>query len=343
MSFADAQVVPDPAIVIDLIDGFRRSKTMFAAVALGVFDRLHAEPADAATLARDFRANPDAIERLLDACVGLGFLRKQAGTYSNQPVAETYLCRSSSRTLTGYILYSNKALYPMWGNLEDAVREGSHRWSQTFGLDGPIFDHFFKTDEDKREFLAGMHGFGLISSPCVAEAFDFSRFRRLVDLGGATGHLAVALCERNPNLHAMIFDLPRVIEVAKEYIGRATCRERMELVRGDFFSDPLPAADLFSLGRIVHDWSEPKIQSLLKKIFDRLPKGGALLLAERLLEDVKSGPVSAQMQSLSMLVCTEGKERTLAEYTALLRQAGFSSVHGRKTGTPLDAILACKE
>jgi acetylserotonin N-methyltransferase len=112
---------------------------------------------------------------------------------------------------------------------------------------------------------------------------------------------------------------------------------------GDFFTDPLPEADIFALGRVLHDWSEERICTLLRKVWERLPSGGALLIAEKLLNDDKTGPMPALMQSLSMLVCTEGKERTLAEYTALLRQAGFAQVMGKVTNAPLDAILAVKE
>lgn len=324
---------PNPSRVLDLIDAFRRSKTMFAAVALGVFDRA---PVDCETLARELNSHPEALERLLDACVGLKLLRKDGSVYRNRPVADTYLRRSSPRAMTGYILYSNNALFRLWANLEDAVREGTPRWQQTFGGPDAIFEHFFKTDEAMRDFLMGMHGFGQLSSPAVVSAFDLSRFRRLADLGGATGHLALAARERYPSLRAVVFDLPRVVEFAR---GMGT---PIEFVAGDFFDDPLPEADLFAVGRILHDWGDQKIRRLLRKIYDRLPPGGALLIAERLLADDRSGPVAAQMQSLNMLVCTEGKERTLAEYRALLEEAGFRDVQGRITGAPLDAVLALR-
>jgi len=113
--------------------------------------------------------------------------------------------------MVGYILYSDEVLFRMWANLEDAVREGSHRWNQTFGTDGPLFDQFFSNAEKMRTFLLGMHGFGVLSSPRVVAAFDLSGFKRLVDLGGATGHLAVAACERYPELRAAVFDLPPVV------------------------------------------------------------------------------------------------------------------------------------
>lgn len=335
-------IQPDPSPVIDLIDAFRRSKIMLAAVSLGVFDRLLSGPADVRALAADLACNQDALERLLDACAGLGLLRKKAGAYSNQPVAETYLTRSSTATLAGYILYSDRALYSLWGKLEDAVREGSNRWKQVFGVGGGVFENLFSTPEARRDFLMGMNGFGLLSSPRVAAAFDLNRFHKLVDLGGATGHLPIEACKRFSNLRAAVFDLPGVIDLAREYIARAGFADRIEVIAGNFFEDALPEADLFSLGRILHDWSEEKIRKLLKKIFDRLPSSGALLVAERLLSEDKTGPLPALTQSLNMLVCVEGKERTLSEYEALLREAGFIEIHAQKTGAPLDAILAIK-
>lgn len=303
-----------PNSIVELIEAFRKSKTMFAAVALGIFDG--ARPADCKEL-----------PRLLDACVALGLLEKRATEYANTPEADRYLRSESPESLTGYIRYSNDALYPMWAHLEDAVREGTPRWEQTFGLQGGIFSGFFKTERDKVEFLKGMHGFGRISSPAVASAFDLSRFHRLIDLGGASGHLADAVRERYPQIRALVFDLP---EVARLYPGA---------LAGDFFTDLLPEADLYSLGRILHDWSDEKIHCLLAKIHATLPAGGGLLIAEKLL---RPDYVSAHMQSLNMLIVTEGRERSAVEYEALLRAAGFSQIESRVTGSYLDAMLAVK-
>jgi acetylserotonin N-methyltransferase len=333
---------PDPAPVLELLDAFRCSKVLFAAVALGVFDRLEERPATVQELAQALPANTDALERLLNACVFLKLLNREAERYANTPTASAYLCRQSPRRITGYLNYSNAVLWKMWDHLEDAVREGTHRWPQTFGLDGPIFSHFFRNEEDKREFLLGMHGQGQISSPEVVRTFDLSRFKKLVDLGGATGHLAVAACRCYPQLRATVFDLPMAVPLAKEMIADTEVADRMEVTAGDFFTDLLPEADLYALGRILHDWSEDKIHRLLRKIHARLPNGGALLVCEKLLDDDKCGPRWAVLQSLNMLVCTEGKERTLGEYVALLRAAGFSHVEGRRTSSPLDAVLAVK-
>ena len=108
-----------------------------------------------------------------------------------------------------------------------------------------------------------------------------------MDLGGATGHLALAAKDRYPGLQVTLFDLPEVIEFAKDRFRRID----LDLVAGDFFSDPLPAADLYAVGRILHDWSEDKIRRLLARIYTALPNGGGLLIAERLIDEDRRGPV----------------------------------------------------
>src|SRR5438552_2169599 len=177
----------DPAPVLDLLIAFRLSKTMFAAVSLGVFDALSTGPRPLADLAGQLQAHPEALERLLDACIGLKLLKSTDGLYENTASAAAYLCDSSPTRLTGYLKYSNTVMWKLWEHLEDAVREGTNRWKQVYGWDGPIFSNFFRSEEAKREFLMGMHGFGLITSPPVVSAFDSSRFRCPVDLGRATG------------------------------------------------------------------------------------------------------------------------------------------------------------
>jgi acetylserotonin N-methyltransferase len=333
---------PDPNPVLDLLEAFRCSKAMFAAVALGIFDRLAKGPATLEQLAHELHLHQDALERLLNGCVLLRLLSYSAAGYANTPAAAAYLCRESPFCITGYINYSNVVLWKLWDHLEEGVREGTHRWKQAFGFEGSIFDHFFRTDSAKREFLLGMHGFGQISSPQVVAAFDLGRFRQLVDLGGATGHLAMAACRRYPSLQAIVFDLPGVMPLALEKIEASEVADRIKIVAGNFFTDSLPDGDLFAVGRILHDWTEAKIHRLLQAVYARLPTGGGLLVAEKFLDDNKMGPRWAAMQSLNMLLCTEGKERSLPEYKALLQAAGFGQVEGQRTDGPLDAILALK-
>jgi acetylserotonin N-methyltransferase len=334
--------LPDPKPVLDLIEAFRHSKTMFTAESLGIFDRLHERSATAAELASELELNTAALERLLDGCAALGLLAKENGAYRNQPVADRYLYSGSPDTLSGYVRYSDEALFHMWANLADAMREGTPRWKQTFGIEGAIFGGFYRTDAAMRNFLRGMHGFGMITSPAVVAAFDLSRFTCMADLGGGTGHLAIGACQRYPDLRAIVFDLPRVTAFARENIAASGLADRVATQDGDFFADELPAADLYAVGRILHDWSDEKAAILLRAVFQRLPPGGALLIAEKLLNEDGVGPLAANMQSLNMLVVTEGRERTLSQFARLLREAGFADVEGKRTGVALDAILAVK-
>lgn len=337
-----SEMIPDPAPVLDLLEAFRRSKVMFAAVSLGVFDALEHGPLTAEELAARTKSQLDSLTQLVNACVALNLLSKKDGRFALSDMAATYLCQSSPRRLTGYIRYSNDVMWRLWHHLEDAVREGSHRWQQAFGWDGPIFSHFFRDDVARREFLMGMHGYGLISSPAVVAAFDLSRFHTMADLGGATGHLVIAACQRYATLRGIVFELPEVAPMAGQIVAQSGLSERITVTAGDFFVDELPRADLYSLGRILHDWNLEKVRRLLDRIANALPTGGGLLIAEKLLREDKTGPRWALLQSLNMLTCTEGKERSLSEYSELLRSAGFSQIQGAVTTTPLDAILAIK-
>ncbi|WP_031499505.1 class I SAM-dependent methyltransferase [Bryobacter aggregatus] len=335
--------LPDPQPVLFLMEAFRRSQAMFTAVDLRVFDHLQHAPLGAAQLATLLKANPDAVERLCSTCVALDLLTLDNGLYANTPAAQTYLVRDSEHCLIGYIEYSQKALWHLWSKLPEAVLEGTHRWEQVYGSQSGLFDHYYKTEEDKRRFLMGMHAYGLISSPQVAKAFDLSAFTHLCDLGGATGHLAIAACQSDPKLKATVFDLEQVLPLSKEIIAKAGLSDRIGTAGGNFFEGALPPADLYSLGRILHDWTPEKITKLLRKIHAALPPGGAVLIAEKILDESGTKPLWALLQTLNMLVVTEGKERRFSEYQALLQETGFKDIrYAVLPNSPLDAILAWK-
>lgn len=333
----------DATLVLDLIEAFRRSKTMFAAAQLGVFDTLAMDASTLDELAAALSVNQRALERLLGACISLGLLQIDGSKYKNTSAADRYLVSSSPDSLAGYILYSNQSLYRLWGRLEEAVKEGTNRWEDVFGSRDALFDHYFRDDQNAARFLGGMHGLGQLASQRVVRAFDLSAYRHLVDLGGATGHLSVAACEAWPNLKATVVDLPGVEKFVRKYITNSHYADRMNFQAANFFTDRLERADLYALGRILHDWTDEKISQLLDKIVASLPSSGGLLIAETLLNEDKAGPIYSAMQDLNMLVCTEGRERTRAEYDELLRKAGLSSVNFVETGTVVDAILAIKD
>lgn len=326
---------PVPTPILELIDGFRRSKTLFAAVRLGIFDG--ARPPAA------------ALDQLLEACASLGLLEKCGGEYRNSPLAERYLRGSSPESLAGYIRYADSTLYPLWEHLESAVIEGTPRWRRAFGLRGvgvltrlagriPGLSRAFQARQSQSDFAAGMHGFGLLTSPLAAAAFDLSRFKRLVDLGGSTGHLAAAIRRRYPGMQVCVFDLPEALAAAQPHLAQGA-----EIISGDFFEAALPPADLYALGKVLHNLRDSRALFLLKRIHQALPAGGALLVVERLLDEDRQCPAPVHLNSLNMLVTMGGRERTFPEYRSLLEKSGFTGVEMRRTGGLTDAILALKD
>ena len=322
--------------ILELIHAFRRSKVLFTAVRLGIFDRLEASPQTAAQLASNLNLHVGALTRLLDACRPLALLTRDGDLYRNTPDASRALVTASPDSLVGYIIHSDRSLYPLWGKLDDAVREGTNRWAQVFGDRASLFDHYFRDPASMRSFLTGMHGAGQLTSDRVVRAFDLSKFKHLVDVGGATGHLAIAACRVYPTLRATVLDLPSVEPYAREFISKSGVADRIDFLAADFFTDDLPPADLYSLGRIIHDWPDARANALLSKI------QGSLLIAEILVDEDRSGPLYALLQDLNMLVCTDGKERTATEYEQLLKPASFASVQFHRTGPLVDAILAIR-
>jgi acetylserotonin N-methyltransferase len=291
---------------------------MFAAVSLGVFDG--ERPAGV------------ALGRLLDACVALGLLEKRGSDYVNTPVADAYLRTASTNSLVGYVRYSNDVLYRLWSHLEAAVTEGTPRWGDAFGSRGETVR---RTTYGSEDFCRGMHGLGVLSSAAIVDAFDLSRFTHLVDLGGGTGHLAAAVKARHPAMRVTLLDYGHVLATVKPYLAAG-----VETIAADFCAEELPGADLFALGRILHHRSEERGRALLARIYDCLPAGGAVLLVERFLEDVRP---EGHMSSLNMLVCTDcGEERAADEYESMLREAGFTRIGRHVTGSTLDAMLARK-
>ncbi|KAF7666666.1 hypothetical protein LDENG_00098020 [Lucifuga dentata] len=187
--------------------------------------------------------------------------------------------------------------------------------------------------------MNAMHSVARIAGKAVATAFDLSSYKTACDLGGCTGAIAYELTKAHPGLSVMVFDLPAVVEMSDHFRPEHT-DSRVSFVAGDFFKDELPKADLYILARILHDWSDEKAHVLLDKIADTCTPGCGLLVSEIFLDEERKGPSRGLLQALSM---SEGKQRSAAEYSLILKSHGFTTVHVRHTGNLLDAMLCIKE
>ncbi|KAM3594570.1 uncharacterized protein V6R79_009824 [Siganus canaliculatus] len=336
-----------PFKLLEYFNGFRVSKVIFSACELGVFDLLlrSQEPLSARHVAQELSTSVDGMERLLDALVGIEILEVETadGTavYSSTDVASLYLAKGSAKSLHDMIIYQSQTIYPLWNNMVDAVREGKNQNEKTFGLPPEeVFQAIYRSEEEMLKFMGLMNSSWILDGHDIATAFNLSGFQSIVDLGGCTGALAREMAKVYPSSSVSVFDLPPVVEMAQKHFHQEG--DTVVFQTGDFFSGELPAADLYVLARIIHDWPEEKCLTLLKKIYDTCSPGGGVLLVEAMLFENRRGPVMAQVFSLNMLVQAEGRERRPSEYTHMLNKTGFSSVQLCRTGKSYDAILAVR-
>uniref|UniRef100_A0A4W5JED8 Acetylserotonin O-methyltransferase n=1 Tax=Hucho hucho TaxID=62062 RepID=A0A4W5JED8_9TELE len=337
-----------PRKILDYMEGFLVSKTLFTACELGVFDLLASSqrPLSLEEVALGIRASQDGTERLLAACTGLDLLNTHTldgqVMYSNTEQSSVYLTQSSPVSLTQSIHYSSKTIYLCWHYLTDAVREGSNQYEKAFGVKSEdLFEALYRSEEEMVKFMQLMNSIWNICGRDVVTAFNLSPFTTIYDLGGCSGALAKQCVLAYPECTVTIFDLPKVVKTSREHFVTDD-NQRVSFHEGDFFKDALPDADLYILARILHDWTDVRSIELLTKVYRACRPGGGVLVVEALLCEDGSGPLTAQLYSLNMLVQTEGKERTAAEYTALLTAAGFQSIQVERTGKIYDAVLGRK-
>ncbi|XP_037550603.1 acetylserotonin O-methyltransferase 2 [Nematolebias whitei] len=336
-----------PFKLLEYFSGFRVSKVIFSACELGVFDLLlrSREALSARFMAQELGTSVDGMERLLDALVGIEILEvertDQTALYSSTDVANLYLAKGSAKSLHDMIIYQSQTIYPLWNNIADAVREGKNQYEKTFGLPSEdVFQTIYRSEQETVKFMGLMNSSWVLDGHDVVTAFNLSCFQRIVDLGGCTGALAHEMVKAYPSTSVVVFDLPEVVEAALKHFSQES--SAVVFQTGDFFRDEIPAADLYILARIIHEWPEEKCRTLLKRIYEASKPGGGVLLVEAMLFENRRGPVMAQMFSLNMLVQAEGRERSPSEYVRMLDETGFHNVQVCRTGKSYDAILAMR-
>ncbi|UEM24742.1 acetylserotonin O-methyltransferase (plasmid) [Skermanella mucosa] len=318
--------MPSPAPLMALSTGFWAFKTLAAAHELDLFTRLSGGAGTTCLeLAEALGISPRPAEMLLTGCAALGLLEKNDGRYGNAPVSEAYLVRGKPGYFGGWVEMADKRLYAGWGKLAEAIRTNRPTtWDPA--KQASIFDA-----EDPTMlalFWEAMHALSTMTARRLGEALDFSRFRRLLDIGGGSGAYDIELCRRYPHLRATVFDLPHVAGIAAGKIAEAGLGGRIGTVPGDFFgAAPFPGGhDVHLLSMILHDWDEEKDRALLRRSFEALPSGGLTVISELLVNDDKTGPAPAALMSLNMLIETEGRNYTPSEYAGWMQDAGFREV-----------------
>jgi len=339
----------EPVDVIRILQtafGFWSSKTLLSAVELGVFSALDDRALTAAELGKDVGVHPRAQRDFFDALVCMRFLEREGdgedALYRNTEAAKLYLDERSSQYIGGALEMASARLYRFWNDLPKALRTGSPQ-NEVRHTGKPLFEALYSELPRLEQFLGAMVGFSRHNVDVFAERFDFSRYKTLCDAGGATGLLSITVAKRHPHMRLTTFDLPAVEPIARRRVEAEGLADRVMVVSGDFFEDPLPKADVITMGLVLHDWSLPQKKHLIRAAYDALPPGGAFVAIENLIDDARRENLFGLLSSLNMLIeTTGGFDFTAADFRAWCKEAGFERFEIIPLEGPASAAVAYK-
>jgi SAM-dependent methyltransferase len=317
---------PTPAGILQLGLGFWASKTLLSAVELGVFTALTERPRDADELTAHFGLHGRGARDFFDALVALGMLERENGAYRNTVETDLFLDRAKPSYAGGLLEMANARLYPFWGGLTEALRTGDPQNEARTG--GDFFEALYADPERLGQFMQAMTALSAGAAHAIAARFPFSRYESVLDVGCAEGGLLVELVRAHPHLRGTGFDLPPVRDAFERYVASSELGERIGFAAGDFFADALPAADVITFGHVLHDWGLEEKQELLRRAYDALPAGGAVIVFESIVDDDRRENAFGLLMSLNMLIETStGFDYTGADCQGWLRDAGFGDTY----------------
>jgi hypothetical protein len=316
---------PQTRRILEVATSFWAAKTLLSAVELGVFTELGQGPAPLASLQQRLNLHARAARDFLDALVALGFLAREGNVYSNAPEAAEFLDRAQPTYIGGLLEMCNDRLYQNWGRLTDALRSGEPQVGASERRDP--FDALYSSAESLRSFLSAMTGISRPLARAIARKFPWQRYTTMFDIGTAQGCLPVEIALAHPHITGGGMDLAKVGPLFNDFVRENGLSDRLRFVQGDMFEDPWPSAQVFTLGHILHDWGLERKQALVRRAYEALPPGGALLVYDAMIDDDRRHNVFGLLMSLNMLLEThDGFDYTPTQYRGWLADAGFTNI-----------------
>ena len=341
---AHAEISPDHIMQVGM--GFWASKVLLSAVELGVFTHLGEGPKSGRDLERLMELHPRGTSDFLDALVALGLLASEGAgadrVYGNTAETAMFLDRRSPRYMGGILEMANARLYPFWADLTPALKTGQPQ-NEVRHSGRPMFEELYADPARLEQFMRAMSGVSQGNFTALAEKFDFSPYKTMADIGGATGQLSCIIAGKHPHLSCRSYDLPAVKPIAERCIRERGMSDRVQADVIDFFREELPDADLITMGMILHDWNLERKKMLIAKAYRALPKGGALIAIENLIDDERRKNAFGLLMSLNMLIeFGDAFDFTGADFAGWCREAGFSRCEVLPLAGPASAAIAYK-
>jgi hypothetical protein len=331
-----------PDHILQVGFGFWASKTLLSAIELEVFTELAKHPLPLDDLQGRLGLHPRSARDFFDALVALGFLERSGGTYRNTPATDMFLDKHKPTYIGGILEMCNHRLYSYWGHLTEALRTG-HPQNEVREGALPLFAALYADPARLKEFLRAMTGLSQPANRAIARQFPWAKYKTFADIGTAQGDLAVQIALHNPHLRGIGFDLAEVAPIFEEYRTENALTERLVFQSGDFFKDPLPEADVITMGHILHDWNLETKEMLIRKAYEAVPSGGALIAYEAIIDDDRRKNAFGLLMSLNMLIEThDGFDYTGADCCGWMTKAGFRETRVEHLVGPDSMVIGIK-
>lgn len=319
--------------IIEINSAYFKSKVLQSAVELGLFESLANGAATAEDIAGKLGIRPALSPTYLDALAGLGLLEKSDGRYANSEAATTFLLPGSPSYIGATALQHSRMHYHNWARLADTLRLDEARDAQAHESGAAFTDHYADADR-ARKLMEHMDTFNGFVAEELAAKVDWSPYRSFVDLGGARGNMAARLVTAHSHLSGTVYDLPAIKPFFDELMTARGTAGRVGFRSGDFFRDPLPEADVYIIGHVLHDWPVVRRQELVDRTYDAVCPGGILIIYDAML-DSSSPDVTALLQSLNCAMLRDGgSEYPVEECRGYQTHAGYEPV----AAIPADTI-----
>lgn len=340
------QPILDPSHIMQTATAFWASKALLTAVEFDLFTVLGSEAMTADQLGEKLGIHPRGRYDFFDTLLAAGFLRREGdgaeGKYQTTADTNAFLNKNSPTYIGGMPEMLNARLFGFWNHLGEALRTGKPQ-NEIKHTGKPMFEEIYADKGRLAQFLDAMTGFQAGNFMQLADKFDFSQYQSVSDIGGALALLSRIIGQRHAHLSFNSFDLPPVAPHAQKHIDEAGMTDRIKVVGGDFFADDLPKADVITMGNILHDWNLEKKKILIKKAYDALPDGGALIAIENLIDDERRENLFGMLMSLNMLIeFGDAFDYTGQDFRDWCSEIGFKRFEIINLAGPTSAAIAYK-
>lgn len=326
-----SEVAITPARTLQIGYGFWSSKVLLTAIHFELFTLLSDTSKTADEIKQALNLQGRGLADFLDTLVALQFLYREGNDiatakYGNTLEADVFLNKERPTYVGGILEMGNNRLYPCWANLGKALQTGLPQNEIRPG-EKSAYDVLYADEKKLTEFVYAMSGAQKCTFTTFARQFDTAGYQTHCDIGGASGDLSIQMAIHHPQITSVTFDLLQVAPIAQRNIDLHKLSDRVSVVSGDFFTDDLPKADIITMGNILHNWNLEKIKELIKRSWNALPKGGAFVVIENIIDDERRKNAFGMMMSLNMLLNTTGGFNfSAADFTSWAKEAGFGQI-----------------